>query len=90
MCKSGIHIIEESRNGFTKLADVEYGETFKFSTYVYMKVRLRCEGLSASLKGGHTSCMNLNSGTVRLLPNDQSVVLVKLEATLTSVTEERG
>lgn len=55
------------------VGEIIYGNVFKFEGHFYMRVRLRCAGLTFKKHENMASCINLKHGTARLISKSQPV-----------------
>jgi len=71
-------LIVDCEDKTIRVGDISYGDCFYFNGYVYMLVRLQCNGLQFSKPTETQVCVNLKSGTMRLL--HQTTVVSKVTA----------
>jgi len=67
------------------------GDTFQYERFQYMKIRIKCAGLYCNTRHENypydthklCACVNLKSGTIRLLERETEVLSTKAEAHVT-------
>ena len=59
--------------GDTRLGDMTNGETFMYDGYLYMHFRPGCSSFTHTQPSRTVCSLNLKSGTMRLLDEDQMV-----------------
>jgi hypothetical protein len=73
-------VVFERGENLEALGMLYHGQCFKYDSHVYMKIRLKCSGFSYQKGGSQDACLNLKSGTMRLLPKDLCVNVVEAVA----------
>ncbi len=73
--------------GDTRVGDLHNGETFMYESYLYMHFRPGCSEFSHNQPRNSVCCLNLKSGTMRLLDQDQMVQ--KMRSTVESYPVHR-
>lgn len=68
--------------GDTKVGDLQNGETFMYDGYLYMHFRPGCQRFSHDQPRRSVCCLNLKSGTMRLL--DDTQIVQKMRSTVDS------
>lgn len=66
--------------GDTQVGHMSNGETFMYENYLYMHFRPGCSGFTHTMNGRMVCCLNLKSGTMRLL--DQGQMVQKMKSTV--------
>ncbi len=63
--------------GDVRVGHLMNGDTFRYESYLYMHFRPGCSGFTPHINNSMVCCLNLKSGTMRLLHEGQKVQQMK-------------